>query len=87
MILVERGHYYQVRITPHPQESHWSLEAVHSMLPTNTALLDRPTPLPNDQPPEPRTAIVSKAAGTWHPDHAFYCLWRWARRGWSHTRD
>ena len=33
MIVVESGHYYQVRIIPHPQRGHWSLEAVDSMLP------------------------------------------------------
>ena len=87
MIVLESGHYCQVQITPHLQESHWSLEAVDSMLPANTALPDNPTALPNDQPPDPLTAIVSGAAGTWHPGHALYCLWRWARRRWSHTRN
>ena len=87
MILLESGRYYQVRITPHSQESHWSLGAVDSMLLANTALPDSPTPLPNDQPSDPRTAIVSGAAGTWHPGHALYCLWRWARCRWPHTRD
>ena len=57
------------------------------MLPANAALPDSPTPLPNDQPPDPLTAIVSGAAGNWHPGHALYCLWRWAQRRWSHTRD
>ena len=33
MIVLDSGHYYQVRISPHPQEHHWSLEAVDSMLP------------------------------------------------------
>ena len=87
MIVLESGHYYQVPITPHPQESHWSLEAVDSMLPATTALPDSPTPLPNDQPPDPLTAIVLGTAGTWHPGHALYCLQRWARRRWPHTRD
>ena len=87
MIVLESGHYYQVRITPHPQESHWSLEGVDSMLPANTALSHNPSPLPNGQPPDPLTAIVSGAAGTWHPGHALYCLWRWARRGWPQTGD
>ena len=32
MIVLENGHYYQVRIIPHPQDNHWSLEAVDSML-------------------------------------------------------
>ena len=43
MILLESGHYYQVRITPHPQESHWSLKAVDSMLPATTELPDSAT--------------------------------------------
>ena len=87
MIVLESGHYYQVPISPHPQESHWSLEAVDSMLPATTALPDSPAPLLNDQPPDPVTAIVSGTAGTWHPGHALYCLWRWARRRWPHTRE
>ena len=86
MIVLENGHHYQVRIIPHPQESHWSLEAVDSMLPATTALPHTPTPLLNDQPPDPLTAIVSGTAGTWHPGNALYCLWRWARRRWPHTR-
>ena len=86
MIVLENGHYYQVRIIPHPQESHWSLKAVNSMLLATTALPDSPTPLLNDQPPDPLTAIVSGTAGTWHPGHALYCLWRWALRRWPHTR-
>ena len=74
MIVSESGHYYQVRITPHPKESYWSLEAVDSMLPAATALPDSPSSLPNDQPPDPLAAIVSGTAGTWHPGHALYCL-------------
>ena len=85
--VLESGHYYQVRITPHPQESHCSLEAVDSMVQATTALLDSPTPLPNNQPPDPLTAILSGTAGTWHPGHALYCLWRWARRRSPHTRE
>ena len=53
MIVLESGHYYQVRITPHPQERHWSLEAINSILPANAALPDGPSPLPNDQPRTP----------------------------------
>ena len=87
VILLESGHYCQVRITSHPQESHWSTEAVDSMLPANPALPDSPTPLLNDQPSDPLTAIVSGTAGTWHPGHALYCLWRWARLPWPHTRE
>ena len=84
--MLENGHYYQVRIIPHPKESHWTLEAVDSMLPATTALPDSPTPLLPGQPPDPLTAIVSGTAGTWHPGHALYCLWRWAQRRWPHTR-
>ena len=87
LIVFKNGHYYQVRITLHPQERHWSLEAVDSMLPANAAPPDSPTPLPNDQPLDPSMAIVSGAAGTWHPGHVLYCLWRWAQCRWSHTRD
>ena len=86
MIVLGNGHYYQVRIIPHPQESHWSLEAVDSMLPATTYLPDSPTPLLPGQPPDPLTAIVSGTAGTWHPGHALYCLWRWAQRRCPHTR-
>ena len=84
--MMENGHYYQVRIIPHPQRGHWSLEAVDSMLPATTDLPDSPTPLLLGQPPDPLTAVVSGTAGTWHPGHALYCLWRWARRRWPHTR-
>ena len=87
MIVLESCHYYQVRITPHPQESHRSLGAVDSMLPATTALPDSPIPLPNDQPPDPLAAIVSGTDGTWHPGHALYCLRPWARRRWPHTRE
>ena len=85
-MVLENGHYYQVRIISHPQESHWSLESVNSMLLAATALPDSPTPLLNDQPPDPLTAILSGTAGTSHPGHALYCLLRCARRRWPHTR-
>ena len=49
MIVLESGHYDQVRISPHPQECDWNLEAVNSMLPASTALPDGPTPLPQNQ--------------------------------------
>ena len=52
MIVLENGHYYQVRIIPHLQGSHWSLEAVDSMLPATTDLLDSPNPLLPGQPPD-----------------------------------
>ena len=86
LTVLENGHYYQVRIILNPQDSHWSVEAVDSMLSATTALPDSLTPLLSDQPPDPLTAIVSGTAGTWHPGHALYCLWRWARRRWPHTR-
>ena len=86
MIVLDNGHYYRVRIIPHPQESHWSLEAVDSMVSATTALPDSPTTLLPGQPPDPLTAIVSGMAGTWHPGHVLYCLWRWAQRRWPHTR-
>ena len=86
MIVLVNGHYYQVQIIPHPQESHRSLEAVDSMLLATTALPDSPTPLLEGQPPDPLTAIVSGTVGTWHPGHALYCLWLWAGRRWPHTR-
>ena len=53
MIVLESGLYYQVQTTPHPQESHWSLEADDSMLPANPALPDSPTRLPDNQPRTP----------------------------------
>ena len=56
------------------------------MLRATTDLPDNATPLLPNQPPDPLTAIVSGAAGTWHPGHALYCLWRWAQRRWPHTR-
>ena len=62
MIVLENGHYFKVQIIPHPRESHWSLEAVDSMLPATTALVDSPTRLLNDQPPDPLTAILSGTA-------------------------
>ena len=55
MIVLESGHYYQVRIIPHPQECHWSLEAVDSMLPESAALPDGPlAPKPAHRPPDGR---------------------------------
>ena len=53
MIVLENGHYYQVRIIPHPQESHWSLEAVYSMPTATRDLPDSPTPLLPGQPRTP----------------------------------
>ena len=86
MVLFENGHYYQVRIIPQQQKSHRSFKAVDSMLLATTALPDSPTPLLKCQSPHPLTAIVSGTAGTWHPGHALYRHWRWARRRWPHTR-
>ena len=53
MIVLESGHYYQVRIGPHAQESHRGLEAANSMLQANTALPDSPTPCPTTSPRTP----------------------------------
>ena len=49
MVVLENGHYNQVQIIPHPQESHWSLQAADCMLTATTALPDSPAPLLNDQ--------------------------------------
>ena len=87
MIVLKSCHYYQVRISPHPQECPWNLEAVSSMLPAQAALPDSPTPPPRNQLSDFLTAIVSGEAGTRHPGHALYCLWRWAQSRWSYTRD
>ena len=66
MIVSENGHYYQVRIIPHPQDNHGSLEAVDSMLRATTGLPDNPTPLLPNQPPDPLTAFCRgrQAPGT-----------------------
>ena len=49
MIVLENGHYYQVRIIPHPQDNHWSLEGVDSML-------RRPRVCPTTLPPCSQTS-------------------------------
>ena len=87
MLVLESGHYYQVRITPRPLDYPWDLEAADSMLLRDVGLPDDSTPLLPGQPSDLLTAIVSGAASTWHPGHALYCLRRWAQRGWPHTRD
>ena len=87
MIVSESGYYYQVRITPHPQECHWNLEVFNSKLPASAALPNGPTPLPQNQPPDPLTAVVSGEPGSWHPQLALYRLGRWAQRRWLHTKD
>ena len=51
MIVLESGEYHQVRVNPHPQESHWSMEAADSMLPANT-----PLPAGHPYPPAQRPA-------------------------------
>ena len=56
------------------------------MLPATKDLPDSATPLLPSQPSDPLTAIMLGTAGTWHPGHALYCLWRWAQRRWPHTR-
>ena len=86
MIVLQNGHYYQVRIIPHSQRGHWSLEAVDFMLSATRDLPDSPTPLLPDQPLDRLTAVVSGTAGTWHPGHGLYCLLPSARRRWPHTR-
>ena len=86
-VVLEKGTYYQMRITLQPLAQHWDLGGVNSMLPRDTAVPDGPTTLPPDQPPDPLTTIVSGSAGTWHPGRALYCLWRWAQRRWPHTRE
>ena len=87
MILLESGHYYQVRITPHPGECNWNLETVDSMLPASAALPDGFTPLHQNQPRDPLMAVLLGEAGSWHPGHAPYCFWRWPQRRWPHTKD
>ena len=87
MIVFESGHYYELRITPHPQECQWNLEAVDSMLLARAALPDGPSPCPITNLQMPLTAVVSGEAGSWHPGHALNCLWRWAQRCRPHTRD
>ena len=80
MVVLDNGQYYQVRITPRPLARHLDLEAFDSMLRSDVALPDGPTPLPPDQSPDPLTTIVSGRAGSWHPGHALYFLWRLAQR-------
>ena len=57
------------------------------MFPARAALPDGPTHLPHNQLRDPLMAVVSGEAGSWYPGHALYCLWRWAQRRWSHTRN
>ena len=87
MIVLESGHYYQVRNTLHPQECHWNPEAIESMLPARAALPDGPTPLLHNQFQDPLTAVVSAETGSLHPGHTLYSLWRWSQRRWPHTRN
>ena len=63
-----------------------NLQAINSMLLASAALPDGATPLPQNQPADPLTAVVSGEARSWHPGHALYCLWRWAQRRWPHTK-
>ena len=44
------------------------------MLPRGMDLPDGTIPLLSGEPADPLTAIISGAAGTWHPGHALYCL-------------
>ena len=43
MVVLENGHYYEVRTTPPPLQHRWELEAVDSMLPRDIDLPDDPT--------------------------------------------
>ena len=58
VIVLENGHNYQVGINPRPQECHSNLEAFDSMIPACAALPDGPTSLPQNQPPDPLTAVL-----------------------------
>ena len=53
MIVLGNGHYYQVRVIPHRRESHWSLEAVDSMLSATTACRTAPTTCSTTSPESP----------------------------------
>ena len=86
MVVLESRYYYQVRITPRPLENHWDLDAADPMLPRDVVLPHGPIFLLPGQPRDLLTAMVSGAAGTWHPGHALYFVWRWAQRRWPHTR-
>ena len=70
MVVLKKGQYYQVRITPQPLERLWDLEAADSIISRDMDLPDGPTPLSPGQPPDPLTAIVSDRGGTWHSGHA-----------------
>ena len=87
LVVLDVSHDYHLRITARPQERRCDLEAVNSKLPRDAPLLDGPTILRPDQPPDPRTANLSGIAGRWHPGHALYCLPRWAQLRWPHTRE
>ena len=84
---MENVHYYQVKITPRPPVRSWDLEAVDSMIARDMDLPDCPRPVPPDGPPDPLTTIVSDRAGTWHPGHALYYLWRQTKPRWQHTKE
>ena len=87
MVVLEIRHHYQDEIQPRPLEQRWDSEALHSVLLRDMDLPDGPSPLLPGQPPDPLTAIFSGSAGTWHPGHTLYCLWRWAQRRWQPTKE
>ena len=87
MVVLESGHYYQVRITAQLRDNHSDLEATDSMLPRHVDLPDGSAFLLPSQPPDRLTPIMSGAAGTWHQRHALYCLWRQALQRLPHTKD
>ena len=81
IVVLEDGHYYQVRIAPRPLEHRWDLLAADSMLPRDMDLPNGPTPLLPGQASDPLIAFPTGRAGTWHAGHVLYCgLWRWAQR-------
>ena len=87
MVVLENGHYYQVRITPRPLARQTDLESVDSMLPRDKPMPDCTTTLPSDQSPDPLSTILSGRACSWHPGHVHHCLWWWAPRRWQHIRE
>ena len=57
MVVLENGHYHQVRITPPPLARPWDPVDVDTMVPRDMALPDDPTPLDPGQPPHTPTPI------------------------------
>ena len=67
MVVLNNGHYSQVRITPQPLLRRRELKAVDFMLHRDMVLPESPGTLLPDQPPDPLTNIVSGRAGSWQP--------------------